>query len=242
MSRRRLLNITSTKKQDNMQQVNRGPTGSVTSGPITVGTGFESLFTPNARPWVATDGQNMRNSQSIFVRGYKEKVQVTISGGEPWMWRRIMFTVKGANLWRDNPPPLYDAGGGDMRRLVSPPQEAQYVILRGELFKGVEGTDWGDVLTAKVDTQHVNLLSDRTFQMNPANDTGMTRNYSLWYPINKTIVYNDDENGASKQSSYLSTVGKAGLGDIYIFDYVTSRIAGGSITWGVEGTFYWHER
>ena len=70
-------------------------------GPITVGTGFASLYMPSARPLgPANDlGESTRQRRDTFSVGYKERVQVDIHGGGVWKWRRVVFTLKGDSLY-----------------------------------------------------------------------------------------------------------------------------------------------
>lgn len=253
MSRKRILNITSNKKHDNVPTAVRAPGASTTTpGPITVGTGFASLFMPSARAMSDEDsGMAHRQKQTIFARGYKERVSFNVTGGGAWKWRRIVFSMKGAQLF--NQPgdsiPFQDVSStliGNMQRVINTLPNAQYVRVRDYLFDGTEGSDWTDQYTAKVDTQRVTLHSDKTRVFNIGNESGKTNTFNMWTPLNKNIVYDEDESGASTPISYTSVNSKAGMGDLYVYDLVTliipSASGTSSVTFYPHGTFYWHER
>lgn len=78
----------------------RNTEGIYSAGPITVGNGFASLFSPSARRLChSSQGESTRERQVTFSVGYKERVEVVITGGGVWKWRRIVFTYKGTGLW-----------------------------------------------------------------------------------------------------------------------------------------------
>ena len=56
---------------------------------------------PSARPLgPANDvGESTRQRRDTFSVGYKERVQVDIHGGGVWKWRRVVFTMKGDQLY-----------------------------------------------------------------------------------------------------------------------------------------------
>lgn len=253
VSRKRLLNITSVKKHDNMRAVVRNPDNTVTSGPISVGTGFASLYMPSARAFSTTDyAESHRTKQSTFSVGYKEAVSINCTTGGIWKWRRVVFSTKDAAFYNqvgDNLPwtDLSTGDVGSMARSISLLPAAQYIRIRDLLFDGQEGTDWSDVFIAKVDTTRVTLHSDKVVTINPGNESGkaMTRKY--WYPTRKNLVYDDDEAGLSKGVSYTSVGSKLGMGNLLVYDVVTLVIpAAGptpaSLLFAPEGTYYWHER
>lgn len=268
-SRRRILNVTSVKKRDNMLSAVFMPgTSRPTLGAITATSGgFRSLFCPTARqlaPGVDA-GMSMRQSQTTYAVGYKERLQVDVSGGGVWKWRRIVFAYKGGNaLWRgtdtedwtepffsksvksepNDPTPL----APDMARVIAVPTNKQHLAIRDLLWDGSEGLDWASEFTAKVDTKRVRLLSDKTYSFNPGNESGTSRSYNLWYPLRKNIVYDDTEIGGNAfgVGSVTSVQSKLGLGDVYIYDIVENMVkskdTGEAFRFSPEGTYYWHER
>lgn len=221
-----------------------------TSGGITVGTGFASIWMASARPVGNTFiGEAQRGRQSTYARGLKERIIINCVGPSSWRWRRIVFVMKGVLLF-DQPNdnlPWYDTGASanaNMRRGIITMPDGQYTRVKNFLYDGAEGNDWNTEFTAKVDTSRVTLLSDKTRSFNPGNQNGTTRAYNLWTPFNKTLVYSDDEDGAPGNTTYYSTQSKAGMGDVYVYDVVQnfSTVAGSTFQFVPEATYYWHER
>lgn len=255
MTRKRILNVTSIKKHDNMPPVVRStPGGTPTIGPISMGAGTAFLFMPSARAYSTGDvGEAHRQRQTIYARGYKEKIHMTMVGGGAWNWRRIVFTFKGANLYGDSGAqiPYLDSGtgtAGNMARLIAPLVGTQFVTIRAFLFDGNEGIDWFNQQTAKVDTTRVSVISDTNTSLISNNESGRQWNKNCWYPINKNLVYDDDEDGPNTDVNYVSTHAKPGCGDVYVFDAFNLEVpsaAGGPtsvLNFTPEGTFYWHEK
>lgn len=226
MTRKRILNITSIKKHDNMLTSYRpiGQAVPTRATGLTTGTGFASLFMPSARALSQVDsGESHRQRQTIYARGYKENVAINISGGGGWKWRRIVFTLKSNILYNQtgDSVPYYDEGtssAGSMERVINLVGGTQFARLREILFDGTEGVDWQDSYIAKVDTSRVTLISDKTTLFNPGNESGQARNFKFWYPLNKNLMYEDDESGSSVATSYTSVESKIGMGDLYVFD------------------------
>jgi len=254
-SRRRILNVATIKKHDNMLPYVGEPDGTITPGPITTGTGFTSLFMPSARKLgYDSVGESSRSRQVTYSVGYKERVEVNILGGGVWKWRRVVFSMKGRELFEEttwNPPYLdkaTDPKGCDMARVINQPPSDQRQEIRRVLWDGSEGLDWSSEFTAKVDTSRVTLFYDRTFTFNPRNESGYSRTFKFWHRTGKTLVYDDDEEGGVVDSggSYVSVKSKAGMGDFYVYDimYLAVPAAAGNaaVTFNPEGTYYWHER
>lgn len=241
-----------------MLEVIRAADGSISPGPLQFGTGFASLFCPSARKHGDHPFVDQRNNQTIYARGYKESITVSLTGqnpggAAPFMWRRIVFMYKGLDLIRGAVDgtawnyPYYDASStpnSDMRRVWNAPTSPQYINLRDVLFRGREGTDWNNVLTAKVDTKSVTVTYDKTVSLNSGNTAGSVRIFKRWHPLNKNVTYFDDEDGNGMDVNYLSSRTNNGAGDMYIFDYITNLGSPNPTTCTIsaEGTFYWHER
>nr|UQS94347.1 MAG: putative capsid protein [Corcyphos virus 4] len=182
--------------------------------------------------------------------GLKEAIEIQVNNGMPWQWRRICFTMKGpiginqstsfslalelSNGWVRMANQVGDnTGSGD-----------QYAIYE-RLFRGQNTSDWNDPMTAKVDQTRVTLKYDKTVNIASGNEQGAVRKYNRWHPMNKTLVYNDDELGGTEQPSAYSTSGKAGMGDYYVIDLFRARNGAGStdqLSFRPEATLYWHEK
>lgn len=256
--RRRVLNIATIKKHDNMLSNVLTPDGDRIPGFIEVGTGFASLFMPSARK-LGHDaaGESTRERQVTFSVGYKERVQVDILAGGVWKWRRLVFTFKGPRLYDGGADATFnlpwfnkaiDPEGCDMVRLIAQPTTAQHQRIREIIWDGMQGLDWSSEFTAKPDTSRITPLYDRIFTFNPRNESGYSRTFRFWHPTRKNIIYNEDEEGGAPAApgSYVSVEGKPGMGDLYVYDivYLAVPAAQGlaSMRWSPEGTYYWHER
>lgn len=262
MSKKRILNITTEKKQDNMLQVvpndPTNPAGAFTIGDYTVGAGTTAhtfLFCPTARLInnEATNDTSARTRPDTFARGYKEVTTFRIGGPSPWRMRRIVFSLKGfpftltaaSNLFTPDFYIKFNTAIG-YTRLMSDltPTSFGPNPVSNQIFKGTQNVDWFSPFNAKVDTQRITVHSDRTMNFNPPNQGGQTRVVKNWYPMNKTLMYNDVEDGPVEGSTAFATQSKVGMGDVFIFDILQATTSDGtsSIAINNEGTYYWHER
>nr|QJB18645.1 MAG: capsid protein [Genomoviridae sp.] len=271
MSRKRILNITSRKKRNGMLCVtNAGTTGTSTSSFINA-----ALYVNGSSGgwvlWAATaqnlnDGSStlgtiaemaQRTATTCYMRGLSENIKIQTSSAIPWFWRRIVFRLKGNpnfQAYTSAPPtltgPYYDSTAGVERLLLnsnaqSVSQSAQVSAQQSVLFKGRAGVDWNDPLIAPVDTARVTLMYDKTRTIRSGNQAGALLETKLFHPFNKNLVYDDDESGATEETSFYSTQSKAGMGDVYVLDQLYAG-AGASATdllqFSTSSTLYWHER
>ncbi len=113
------------------------------------------------------------------------------------------------------------------------------------LFKGRQGIDWTNFFNAKTDNSRLTIKYDHTTAIRSGNANGIMRQYNRWHPMNKTLVYDDDENGTRQSEGFLSTQGRAGMGDYYVIDIIAAG-SGSTIsdvlTFNPSATLYWHER
>lgn len=259
MSSRRVLNITSRKKVDNMMPVVIAEDNVETVGPYTSQSPMLSLFVPNARRTrTSITNPAVRNVSDIFAVGYKERVRVDVMGGATFMWRRVVFMLKGSDLRvamnssnsGNIPNQLYDqTTEGGCRRVIGPllGQTNALTELQTYVFRGQEDVDWADQFTAPLDTRRITVKSDKLRVIRPGNDTGASRVYKCWYPIRRTISYEDDMESDTVGDRAFSTTGLRGIGDMYVMDIMsitnnTSDAPETSYKFGPEGSFYWHER
>lgn len=262
MSRRRILNVASKKKQDNMlswRPTDAGnPAGAGAPGDLVVlanDTITTTLFSPTARRLDITspfkDEPSARTQSQTYARGYKEVSTYRVVGGAPFRHRRIVFALKGLpNYLRDLSAGLFTpdfyfaefATVGNVRMLT--PLSATFsTIIAGHLFRGFQGRDWQSPFNAKVDTTRVSLISDHTTVFNPPNESGVNRVIKKWYPLNKNLLYDDDENGETVTGNPFSVTSKPGMGDCYIIDFYQSTASkDASLLVNHEGTYYFHER
>lgn len=274
MNRRSLLNITSRKKRNTMINYANTSTedgGSVTIGPgpllVSGTTGAACLFSPTAMDLYDSTGQQgdvaevaTRTATTCYMRGFSEKIRIQTSSGRPWFWRRIVFKAKRPTIYNsfqpgdtpiqtnDGNPSFIDTNNGMERlyfNLVINNSASTISAIYSQLFKGQSGKDWRDVLSAPVDTARVDLMSDTSRTITSGNQVGTVRDYNVFYPMNKNIVYDDDENGDTESTTYTSVQDKQGMGDCYILDLFypgTGAVATDLLQLESTSTLYWHEK
>jgi len=257
MTRRRILNVTSTKKRDNAITIaiddDATDTG-VLGNPYTM-TGdniYGFLWSPSARVNRVELNEVSRNLTDTYVPGFKERIELITNSGAAWQWRRIVFAMKGPEIRNAFPiGTLYqqDNTSGVQRAVWNflgsgADAEPSRASVEGPLFRGTSNVDWSDRMTAKIDTTRVTLLSDNMRQLLSGNDNGRHFTSARWIPVRKRVVYDEDESGQNKTLEAWSTSGKPGIGDIYIYD--AFRCAGGTntdeLSFNPQCTYYWHER
>lgn len=264
LTKKKLLNMTSTKKRDTMLHITNvstaTPSGSSTynrNSPTLV-AGPTYMF-----PWIATwrdttqvEGLRMnqatRTSQTCYMRGLKEKVLCITNDGSEWLWRRICFTWRGSELYSQSTAGYTlasrVAGAGFARTVndVNITTNGIGTSLAQILFKGQAGTDWNNYFTAPLDTSYIDVKYDKTRSIRSGNQNGRTTTRSFWHPMNKNLVYNDDENGAVTNTQGPSTRAKYGMGDYYVIDIIQTAAPQNATTsqlqWIPEATLYWAEK
>lgn len=251
MSKKRLLNITSTKKRDNMlcytnstASAQTGGTNYTSNGPaiVTGGRDYNNcavfLWCATARDNTLNNGATLprgttfdtatRTSSTPYMVGLKEAIEIQVNNGIPWQWRRICFTLKGPiglDTTASFAVALETANGWTRvaNQVADGTGGGQQYALYERLFRGQNTSDWNDPMTAKVDTSRVTLKYDKTISIASGNEDGLVRRYNRWHPMKKTLVYNDDELGGTETASAFSTYGKAGMGDYYVVDLFRAR-------------------
>lgn len=191
-----------------------------------------------------------RTSSTPYMIGLKEAIEIQVSTGMPWQWRRICFTTKGSlGLTQTTSFALStETSIGYVRvlnQMDGSPGGGQQYILFERLFRGQNTVDWNDVMTAKVDNTRVTLKYDKTCTLSSGNEDGFIRKYNRWHDMHKTLVYNDDELGGSTNPQSFSTIGKAGMGDYYVLDLFRARTGSTTsdqLSFRPETTLYWHEK
>jgi len=271
MTRRKILNITTKKKRDTMQAVsyngdNGAPTNDARPG---VGMVFQGgrtnmiLWSPTARDLTDSNAianssvfESGRTSSTVYQRLLSEKIRLTTSDSIPWMWRRIVVSTK-APEWRrlvtaeatsgKNAAPYIETSNGVGRLLQQWDQyagsAASQTIVLGDLFRGQQGKDWTDPMTAPIDTLSMNKHYDKTTVIRSGNDSGTLKITRRTHTINRTMRYDEDESGQFQDSSYWSAPGK-GMGDVFIVDFFSNLIGTSTslLRFDTTATMYWHER
>lgn len=194
--------------------------------------------------------QAARTATVCYMRGLSENVRIQTNTNIPWYWRRICFTTKdGLFVGTTNTTNYTDLASGGAQRLYENKaiagQDAYVDQVKEILFKGVEGTDWNDLIVAKVDTMRVSLKYDKLFTIRSGNDKGTATARKFWHPMNKNLHYDDDENGIQVNSSYYSVDSKPGMGNYIVIDIIQPGAAGtvnDIFRLQAEACLYWHEK
>lgn len=209
---------------------------------------------------VSLTGQ--RTATTCFMRGLAENIRIETSSGAPWFHRRICLTSR-ASLFRDIAPG--DTSGIERANIASGSIEATNGWQRlaanainegaalaatrnvwySEIFKGSQGADWDDYITAPIDTNRIDVKFDKTWIYRSGNESGILKEKKLWHPMNRNLYYNDDENGAGLNTIDHSVNDKRGMGDYHIFDFFSQGSSGGTgdlLKIRYTSTLYWHEK
>ncbi|QCS37571.1 capsid protein [Tortoise genomovirus 13] len=257
-TRKRILNITTKKKRDSMMpwSVLDGADAAAPAF-MTADKGYQLIWCPTARDKSTQSGQvdmdakadeAARQSTEVFMRGLKETIQCIPNNGKTWQWRRVCFTLKGAAINSSNglnqPQPFIENTNGYTRALINYNSTQVGADMLDMVFRGTQNVDWSNVMTASTDQRRVTIKYDRVRILGSGNAEGRVHQYSLWHPMNKTLVYDDDEAGGQTSLDYFSVSSKAGMGDYYVMDIFQCPNGTGSdnLTFSPEATLYWHER
>lgn len=264
-----ILNLTARKKRDTMM-----PYTNITALSQQGGAGFLNdaaiinggYAVPNAILWCATGRLPQATDQStspaapiydasrtasnVFMRGLSETVQIQVSDGIPWQWRRICFTFKGINaampkLDTSNWSLTKQNANGYQRAIMQVPNNTYRDTLENLLFKGAKFRDWTDAMTASLDNSRVTVKYDKTRTIASGNEDGCIRKYKLWHPMNKTLAYDDDESGGGIDTQSFSVQSKVGMGDYLVADFFLPRTGSTSsnkLSFAVTSSLYWHEK
>lgn len=251
--------MTATKKRDTMLPLAQAATGGTTS----VG-GYDMAANPTSPAhfflWTATGrtfggggavglrGQRAaRSSTTCFMRGLSETVSLETTNDVAWEWRRICFCAKLGGE-RMSVGTTSATGYARLLRNIgtsSNPTDVASVTFFSELvFQGTTGVDYYDIMDAKVDTTRVDLKYDRKVMIRSGNAQAVKRTKKMWHPMNKNLVYDDEENGNSEGTVAQSVRDKRGMGDYYVMDLFRSvgPTASGSLNFSAESCLYWHEK
>lgn len=269
MSKRVILNTSSEKKRDKMLSYTNATTTSQAGGttysidtPYLIG----GSATPYVFPWCATARDNTINSglakgtkfdmatrtaSTCYMVGLKESIEIQVTNGLPWQWRRICFTYKGRSTLNGALPaisttytPFQETSAGYVR-VVNSLTLAQQTTFFDLLFQGNQNNDWSDYMTAKVDTERVSLKYDKVISISSGNERGVIRKYPRWHAMGHNLEYDDEETSGTVNPSFYSVDSKRGMGDYWVIDIIKPRTGSASsdvMTFQPESTLYWHEK
>jgi len=196
----------------------------------------------------AASDEATRTASTCFMKGLREDCQITTSDGLPWQWRRICFTMKGGALTATQTTgyQLTETSTQGVKRVVNTAYGSGPVgAIQALLFRGQAGVDWSNLMSAPLDRTKINVKYDKFRSIRAGNDAGTIRDYKLYHPMNKNLVYDDDENGGKMTTSAYSTISKSGMGDYYVVDLFQPRTGGTNqsvLRFEPTATLYWHEK
>lgn len=269
MSKKRILNATSRKKRDTMltwsNTTNSGAARSPAVGPLFVNGSQLGTFlwvatardlTPGTTGGLATvANESSRTASTCYMRGLSEHIRIQTSSGVPWFHRRICFTSKGQSLVSPLAGdtgalfPYLETSNGMVRPFINITIDSTLQNYRNNLFnvvfKGQEGVDWNDIVSAPLDTRRISVKFDKTWTLHSGNTNGIVRERKLWHGMNHNLVYDDDESGLTEAPAFYSTDSKAGMGDYYVLDLIvpgTSATSSDAIRLETTSSLYWHEK
>jgi len=234
---RRIVDVASTKKKDTMMHWN---TSTSTNQQFTVPLGTSYIiFSPTQRPRYDTDNETIRNRNEVYMKGFRERLMMTFELGASFRWRRIVFETKGLVL----PNTYLETSNGMVRpwRLMA---AGDVTTLANYLFAGRPGVDTANSFLAPIDKNHVRLHYDKTITFAGGNAQAYARTTRHYYPFERKMYYDSDENGDEMDQAYRAAAGIKGMGDVYVLD-IFQDIAGptgAAINLQSDSTLYWHEK
>jgi len=267
--RAKVLDVSTRKKQDTMLAWNGtlSETGAgYASGPtfVSSGNGGESfLWVATARSIATAVGAGeanvnddaTRTASRVYMRGFKERIEIAIQDASPWRWRRVVFAFKGFDLLHTTSAPIgiihpfieTSDGMGRLLAKITNSGSSQITGLQGRIydhiFKGTFAKDWDNVMIAKTASKDVHILSDRMMTISSGNSEGAFRTVNRWYPINSAIIYDDFETGGGKSASHYSTMHPESIGDVYVVDFFEPlKDDSDDLKVSINTSIWWHER
>lgn len=216
------------------------------------------LFCPSWRYMVPNNAAYMayRTATRTYVKGIGEKFSLTPNDASVWYHRRVIVSLKA--LLSTNIA-LNDAIGAqsgvnatsyrqfrDLTGQQTGGYQIVWDIIQAQLFTGIKTVDWTDQMTARIDRARFNVHADFKYAIRSGNQASSPKMPSFYTPINKTIQYDDEENGVSITPNAYSVSNKIGLGNIYVIDMFETPepISATTSTMTIDSTmtYYWHER
>lgn len=240
VSKKRILNIASTKKRDQMRLYDPSNPSLTFFSQNRGASSF--LWCPTYRLLDSdTHVPAARNASTVYMKGLSEKLHLSPSTGHSWKWRRIVFETVGAH------PPVAKVVANTSEgylRLWTPQPEDERNDLANTVFEGTTGVDFSTYFTAKVDRHRVKIHYDRTQILRSGNDVAYEKDFRLYHSFDKNFYYDDEENGEETQTSGWASNRRGGLGNVFVWDLFNDIGApeGASMTVRSGTTLYWHEK
>jgi hypothetical protein len=255
MTPRRVRNIAARKKNDTIFGATQNDVQSEGTVTLVAGTNYYMWCPTWRQRRPASTDEHVRANQEVFMRGIKDRVMV--SAAFSLVHRRVCFwsheRIDDARPFTFEDPDVIDGNPYQRRNLV-----ALYPNLDEELFemlfKGTVNRDYSENSRwdTPLDNKRVKVVYDKQYTVTPnyqpgdGAQFGKTTTRKFWHPINRTIMYDDDEEGADVNGSGWSARTPESLGNYYVMDiFSTGQAIDGSTdavgSFMPESTTYWHE-
>lgn len=212
-------------------------------------------LTIQSGPIGAVAQQATRTATTCYMRGLSEHLRFQTNSPAPWFWRRICFTSRlsfQGPITGDTPTnpysPFLENTNGFTRLWLNQNINAMgntTAALNALVFRGTRNRDWRDLMSAQVDTSRIDLKYDKTRVFRSGNQSGIVKEHKIWHPMNKNIVYDDDEVADVMDTSYFSVQDKRGMGNYFVLDIIQpgeSSSASDLLLIDTTSTLYWHEK
>jgi len=195
-----------------------------------------------------------RTSTSTYVKGFSQTYTIIPSSSTCWWHRRIMFASKdlfsNAELGQSVgvqpfPNSITNVPMRDLGNITEGPYNDFRNSVLDKLFAGTGGVDWTSPFRAKTDKTRVTIISDRSFNYSSNNEAPKPVVRRVYDSINKTVVYDDEEDGLTIDPSPHSVDSKRGLGNIFVADFYFCPAPDDpddALTVSSQSTYYWHEK
>lgn len=261
-----------TKKRDIMvsiaaQGTNPSPTAAASVGNLRISAAVTNaaangvhmtLFSPTYRYLQPNNAAYIafRTSSRPFIKGIAETYAFLPNDGSVWYHRRIVvatkfqFTADAATLQgigaQSGPGAVSYRRFSDLTGQASGAYQQMWDVVQDQLFQGVKLTDWTDQMTAKVDNTRFTVLADKRYALTSGNAAPRPYFKKHYTKIEKTVVYDDEENGTSITPSPFSVDSKPGIGNVFVFDLFEAPVPIDTVTSTLAitstQTLYWHEK
>lgn len=195
-----------------------------------------------------------RGKSRTYFRGVSEKMSLETNSNAAWLHRRTVFLDMGETIRVNMPPDTASTllgREGYVRPLwavlntagATEPGATAWGEISDEIYDGQHSVDWSNIMTAKLDNQKVKVLYDRISRISSGNDRGTWKIRNFWHPVNRTIIYDDDQDGNEVNTSPWSAGTRQSAGDVIVMDIFTCADGeeADQLQVGSEATVYWHE-
>lgn len=210
--------------------------------------------------WLVPNNANYpayRTNTRCFIKGISEKFSLLPNDTSVWYHRRVIVGIK---------PPIGQSQAGladaigaqasagatsyrQMRDFTGQSSGGYQIVwdsIQATLFYGIKTVDWDNQMNARIDRSRFDVYSDKKYSIRSGNATPSPRFPKFWTSINKTIQYDDEENGISMTPYPNSVQSKIGCGNIYVIDFFEAPVpvstVTSTLTIDTQQTIYWREK